>query len=110
MYVSGKVGDSECQKMVVDSGAAMSSVHPDFVPKALYTGDHTTIKMADGTPRKCPLAKVWFHLGEHPVQKVVVVFSLGSDDALLGIDLNMHKFLIQLHEDQQVKEDSPSTI
>ena len=40
----------------------------------------------------------------------MVVFSVGSDDALLGMDLNMHKFLIQLHEDQQVKEDPPSTI
>ena len=49
--------------------------------------------MADGTPRKCPLAKVWFHLGERSVQKVVVVFSIGSDDALLGMNLNMHKFL-----------------
>ena len=96
--------------MVVDSGAGMPSIHPDYVPKDLYTGDHTTIKMADGTPRKCLLAKVCFHLGEHSVQKVVVVFSIGSDDALLGMDLNMHKFLIQLHEDQQVKEDSPSTI
>ena len=110
MYVSGKIGDMECQKMVVDSGADLSSVHPDYVPKALYTGDHTTIRIADGTPRKCPLAKVWFHLGECSVQKVVVVFSLGSDDALLGMDLNMHKFLIQLHEDQQVKEDFLSTI
>ena len=42
----------------VDSGADMFSVHLDYVPKALYTGDHTTIKMVDGTPRKCPLAKV----------------------------------------------------
>ncbi len=93
MYVSGKIGDLECQKMVADPRADMSSVHPDYVSKTLYTGDHTTIKMADGTPRKCPLAKVWFHLGERSVQKVVVVFSIGSDDALLGMNLNMHKFL-----------------
>ena len=79
--------------MVVDPRADMSSVHPDYVSKTLYTGDHTTIKMADGTPRKCPLAKVWFHLGERSVQKVVVVFSIGSDDALFGMNLNMHKFL-----------------
>ena len=96
--------------MVVDSGADMCSVHPDYVPKAIYTGDHTTIKMADGTPRKCPLTKVWFPLGKCSVQKVVVIFRIGSDDALLGMDLNMHKFLIQLHEDQQVKEDPPNTI
>ena len=57
-----------------------------------------------------PFVKVWFYLGEHSVQKAVVVFSIGSDDALLGMDLNMHKFLIQLHEDQQVKEDPPNTI
>ena len=87
--------------MVVDSGADMSSVHPDYVPKALYTGDHTNIKMADGTPRKYPLDKVWFHLDERSVQKVVVDFSIGSDDALLGMDL---------HEDQQVKKDPPSII
>ena len=66
--------------------------------------------MADGTPRKCPLAKIWFHLGEHSVQKVVVVFRIRSDDALLGMDLNMHKFLIQLHEDQQVKVDFHNTL
>ena len=45
MYVSGKVGDSECHKMVVDSGADTYSVHLDYVPKAPYTGDQTTIKM-----------------------------------------------------------------
>ena len=68
MYMSGKIGDLECQKMVVDLGADMSSVHPDYVSKTLYTGDHTTIKMADGTPRKWPLANVWFHLGKCSVQ------------------------------------------
>ena len=36
----------------------------ELCSKVLHTGDHTTIKMADGTLRKCPLIKVWFHLGE----------------------------------------------
>ena len=63
MYMPGKIGDLESHKMVVGLGADMSQ-HPDYVPKALYIGDHMTIKMADGTPRKCPLAKIWFHLGE----------------------------------------------
>ena len=94
--------------MVVDSGADMSSVHPDYVSKVHYSVDHTTIKMADGTPRKCPLAMVWFHLGESSVQKVVLVFSIGRGDALLDMELNMHTFLIQLHEHQQVKEDPPA--
>ena len=82
------------------SRADISSDHLDYVPIALYTGDHTTIKMADETPTKCQLAKVWFHIGERLVQKVVVVFSIGSDDALLGMDLNMHKFLIQIYVDR----------
>lgn len=100
LYVKGKIGDIECSKMVIDSGATQTTVHPDLVPKALYTGDSILVHLADGLPMECPLANVYLHLGEHSVQHEVAVLKTGSDDAILGLDLHLHKYLLQLEEEQ----------
>ena len=100
LYVSGKIGDVECSKMVIDSGATQTTVHPNLVPKALYTEDSIIVQLADGSPKECPLAKVWLHLGERSIQHEVAVLKTGSDDAILGLDLHLHKYLLQLEEEQ----------
>jgi len=86
--------------MVIDSGATQTTVHPNLVPKAQYTGDSILVHLADGSPKECPLAKVWLHLGDRSVQHEVAVLKTGSDDAILGLDLHLHKYLLQLEEEQ----------
>ena len=104
LYVTGKIGDIECSKMVIDSGATQTTVHPNLIPKALHTGDSILIHMADGSPKECPLAKVWLHLGDRSVQHEVAVLKTGNDDAILGLDLHLHKYLLQLEEEQTTKQ------
>ena len=60
--MKGKIGDVECSKMVIDSGATQTTVHPNLVPKAQYTGDSILVHLADGSPMECPLAKVVYTL------------------------------------------------
>ena len=82
LYVKGKIGDVECSKMVIDSGATQTTVHPNLVPKAQYTGDSILVHLADGSPMECPLAKVCLHLGDRSVQHEVAVLKTGIDDAI----------------------------
>ena len=85
--------------MVIDSGATQTTVHPNLVPKAQYTGDSILVHLADGSPMECPFAKVCLHLGDRSVQHEVAVLKTGSDDAILGLDLQLHKYLLQLEEE-----------
>ena len=110
IYVAGKIGDVECRKLVVDSGADLTIIHPDLIPKSLHTGDHTVISMADGSTKTCPITKVWIHVGNRSIHKEVVVFNAPGEHALLGTDLKLHKFLVQLSEDQEEESNSSNRI
>lgn len=90
---------------MVDSGATQTTVHPNLMPTAQYTGDSILVHLADGSPKECPLAQVWLHLGDCSVQHEVAVMKTGSDDAILGLDLHSHEYLLQLEEEQT----APST-
>ena len=48
--------------MVIDSGATQTTVHPNLVPKAQYTGDSILVHLADGSPRSVHLLRFAYTL------------------------------------------------
>ena len=56
-YIEGRVGKYKC-RMLLDSGADRSVVHPSIVESCEWIGKHVMIKGVNGVPMKCPLAEI----------------------------------------------------
>ena len=72
LYVSGKIGNVECQ-MRVDTGAGQTIVEAKLVKPSEHLGTHMTLTMADGSTILSPLARVWITVGNYQIHHVVAV-------------------------------------
>ena len=100
LRVDGCVGEHECQ-MTIDTGAQKTVVKADLVKPEEYTGKSIRLLGFDGGAVTVPLAKVWLHIGEYAIQHVVAVCDEPSEEALLGLDIGMLDYLMQLEKESE---------
>lgn len=83
-FVEGTVNGKQ-NKLLLDSGAAMSLVHPELVQKEQLTGDTRSVKGATGQEKVYPLAKVKVEIGSFSDQVTAGVTD-DTDWVLIGPD------------------------
>ena len=74
-------------KLLLDSGAAMSLVHPSLVQKEHLTGDTRLVRGATGLEKAYPLAKVNLQIGSF-MDQVTAGVTEDTDWVLVGPDFN----------------------
>ena len=70
-YIEGYVGEQKC-RMLLDSGADGSVVHPSVVKPNQWLGKKFKVKGVHGNVVESPLARVWLHTGDYSISLVVV--------------------------------------
>ena len=60
----------------------------------------------DGGAVTVPLVQVWLHIGEYAIQHVVAVCDEPSEECLLGLDIGMLDYLMQLEKEQREERES----
>lgn len=53
-----------------------------------------------------PLAKVWLHIGNYPIQHVVAVCKEPPEPALLGVDIGIPEYIMQLEMEQREQREA----
>ena len=95
--VVGRVGEVECE-MTIDSGALITMVRADLVREEDFTGELVTLKSVCGNSFTTRAAK---HLGEYVVKHEVAVSEQLGEAVLLGMDLGLLNYLLQLEQQQR---------
>ena len=98
--VIGRVGNSECE-MTIDSGALITMVRADLVREEDFTGEVVALKSVCGKVFTTQTARVWLHFGEYALQHEVAVSGQLSEAVLLGMDLGLLDYLLQLEKQQR---------
>ena len=98
--VVGRVGEVECE-MTIDSGALITMVRADLVREEDFTGELVTLKSVCGNSFTTRAAKVWLHLGDYVVKHEVAVSEQLGEAVLLGMDLGLLNYLLQLEQQQR---------
>ena len=94
--VVGKVWKKECE-MTIDSGAQLTLVRED---RKEYTGETLNLMSVCGNTFTVPAARVWLHFGEYSIEHVVAVSKDLREAVLLGMDLDLLDYLLQLEKEQ----------
>ena len=97
--VVGKVGKKECE-VTIDSGAQLTLVREDLVDRKEYTGETLNLMSVCGKTFTVPAARVWLHFGEYSIEHVVAVSKDLREAVLLGMDLDLLDYLLQLEKEQ----------
>lgn len=105
LRVDGRVGIHECQ-MTIDTGAQKTVVKADMVKPEEYTGNSIRLVGFDGGAVTVPLAKVWLHIGDYVIKHVVAVCKNPPEQALLGLDIGILDYLMQLEREQREQSEA----
>ena len=98
--VIGQVGSTECA-MTIDSGALLTMVRADLVKQVEYSGEMLKLKSVCGKTFTARAACVWLHFREYCLKHTVAVSEEMSEAVLLGMDLDLLNYLLQLEEQQR---------
>ena len=101
--VQGRVGNVECE-LTIDSGALVTMVRADLVQEEDYTGERVTLRSVCGRSFSARTAKVWLHFGDYALKHDVAVSEHLSEAVLLGMDLGLLDYLLQLEKQQRRQE------
>ena len=69
-------------------------------------GVHWGLHQVDGGAVTVPLAKVWLHIGEYVIKHVVAVCKDPPQQALLGLDIGILDYLMQLEREQREQKEA----
>ena len=105
MRVEGSVGEKGCW-MTIDTGAQKTVLHADMVKPEEYTGDSIRLLEFYGGAVTVPLAKVWFHIGDYVFKHEVAVCRNSPEQALLGLDIGILDYLMQLEKEQREQREA----
>ena len=105
--VQGKIGETECKKMVLDSGSDITIIHSKLITDDQLTGETVTVHTVDDRPIHFPLARVCLYVGDYSIDHVVAVSHTIKDDALLGVDLENFRDLMRLGVCQEMEKATP---
>ena len=61
----GKIGETECKKMVLDSGSGITIIHSKLITDDQLTGETVTVHTVDDKPIHFPLARVCSYVGDY---------------------------------------------
>ena len=92
--------------MTIDTGAQKTVVKADLVQPEEYTGESMKLLGFDGGAVTVPLAKVWLHIGEYAIQHDVAVCKDPPEQALLGLDIGILDYLMQLEKEQRAEKEA----
>ena len=105
-YIEYRIGKNAC-KMLLDSGAGWSVVHPSVVKPQEWLEQHITVRGVDGTPIMSPLATVWVNTGEYSIHLVVATLETMQDNVLIGRNIGTvfnELFMRELTESESDRE------
>ena len=63
--VQGKIGGTECKKMVLDSGSDITIINSKLITDDQLTGETVTVHTVDDRPIHFPLARVCSYVGDY---------------------------------------------
>ncbi len=66
--------------------------------------NHVLIKGYRKVPEKVPLANVWLEVGENSMQRKVAVMDDATEPVLLGMDLGLLLYLLELEMEEGSKD------
>ena len=91
----------ETNKIQVDTGSTLTSVHRKFVVEAQTTGHTVTMRNTEGQQRY-PTAVMQIQLDGQAYTREVAVASRLPEDVLLGMDVPLtHHFLLSLDKGER---------
>ena len=108
LRVEGRVGEHGCQ-MTIDTGAQKTVVNADLVKSEEYTGGSIRLLGFNGGAVIVPLAEVWLHIGDY-VFKHVAVCNNSPEQILLGLDIGILDYLMQLEKEREQREASKFSV
>ena len=76
------------------------SVNLDLVDEKQYTGETMSLMSVWGKTLSVPEAQVWLHFGEYSINHRVAVSKDIREAVLLGMDLDLLDYLLQLEKEQ----------
>ena len=65
--VHGKIGETECKKMVLDSGSDITIIHSKLITDDQLMGETVTVHIVDDRPIHFPLARVCLYVGDYSI-------------------------------------------
>ena len=92
--------------MTIDIGAELAVVKPAMVDVENYTGRGMVSEVYEGKQEKVQIARVWLHLGEYSMKREVVVSEETKDDVLLGLDIGIINYLMELEKEQKEQREN----
>ncbi len=83
--LQGKIGETECKKMVLDSGSDITIIHSKLITDDKLTGETVTVHTVDDRPIHFPLVRVCLYVGDYSIDHVVAIPHTIKDVALLDV-------------------------
>ena len=105
--VQGKIGETECKKMVLHSGSDITIINSKLITDDQLTGEIVTVHTVDDRSIHFLLARVCLYVGDTSIDHVVAVSHTIKDDALLGVDLENFRDLMRLGVCQEMEKTTP---